>query len=40
MHHTHLVTFVTGFGDQAVILPFVITVAITLAAAGARREAF
>lgn len=40
MHHTHLVTFVTGFGDQAVILPFVVTVAIALAAAGARREAF
>lgn len=31
--------FITAFGDQAVILPFAITVAITLAAAGARREA-
>lgn len=31
--------FITGLGDQAVVLPFVLIVAVTLAAAGARREA-
>jgi membrane-associated phospholipid phosphatase len=32
-------TFVTGFGDQGVILPFAAAVAIALAASGARHEA-
>lgn len=39
MHLSSILYFITEFGDQAVILPFAITVAITLAAAGARREA-
>lgn len=34
-----ILTFMTELGDQAVILPFAATVAIALAAAGARREA-
>jgi membrane-associated phospholipid phosphatase len=35
----HFLDFVTGFGDQSVILPFAAAVAIALAASGARREA-
>ncbi|KAB7740727.1 phosphatase PAP2 family protein [Parvibaculum sedimenti] len=39
MHLSQLLYFITAFGDQAVILPFAITVAIVLAAARARRAA-
>jgi membrane-associated phospholipid phosphatase len=39
MHGSKFLHFVTGFGDQGVVLPFVAAVAIALVAAGARREA-
>ncbi|HEY4343867.1 MAG TPA: phosphatase PAP2 family protein [Parvibaculum sp.] len=39
MHRAEFLHFITGFGDQAVVLPFVAVVAIALAAMGARREA-
>lgn len=39
MLRVELLHFVTRFGDQTVVLPFVAVVAIVLIAAGARREA-
>lgn len=39
MHSADVLHFVTRFGDQTVVLPFIILVAVALAAAGARREA-
>lgn len=39
MNSSHFLGFVTGFGDQGVILPFVAAVAVTLFAVHARREA-
>lgn len=39
MHDAWIVYFVTEFGDQGVVLPFVLTVAIALVVAGAHREA-
>jgi len=39
MHLTELLYFITAFGDQAVVLPFSIAVAIVLAATSGRRTA-
>lgn len=39
MRFSDLLTYVTQLGDQGVILPFVVSVAFVLVAAGARREA-
>lgn len=39
MLRAELLHFVTRFGDQTVVLPFIVLVAIVLVAAGARREA-
>jgi membrane-associated phospholipid phosphatase len=38
MFDASLLHFITKFGDQVVVLPFVVLVAVALAAAGARRE--
>lgn len=39
MHLSQILYFITAFGDQAVILPFAISVAIVLAAGSGRRMA-
>lgn len=38
MQGSSFLHFVTGFGDQGLVLPFAVAVAIALAASGARRE--
>lgn len=40
MLRAELLHFVTRFGDQTVVVPFIFLVAVVLIAAGARREAF